>query len=93
MFRATRTTRLEEEERSDLNIVICTRWCNSNGVSDHEKYVCVFLEAQRQRFYLTQILYAGGSKESKMRKRGTARRDISMQKKGRTEKETQTLFS
>lgn len=52
------------------------------------KNMCVFLEAQRQRLYLTQILYAGGSEESKMKKRGTAKRDISTQKKGGTEKET-----
>lgn len=48
----------------------------------------VFLEAQRQRLYLTQILYAGGSEESKRRERGSARRYISMQKKGETEKVT-----
>lgn len=59
-----------------------------------KKCVRCFLEAQRQRLYLTQILYAGGSKESKMRERGLARRHISMQKKGETEKQTllQTLY-
>lgn len=46
-----------------------------------KKCARVFLEAQRQRLYLTQILYAGGSEESKRREKEDQQGDILVHKR------------